>query len=473
MSADLSLGGVCGYGCAVTMTSRPDKSALSAARRRKIFAWALWDWGTQPFSTIVTTFVFAIYITGPEFGTENETNLALSWSTGIAGFLIAALAPVMGQNSDLLGGRMKALRQATWGLALVCAALFLIKPEPGYLVPGLALMGIGAVVSEIGNVNYYALLEDLTTPKSVGRVSGLGWGMGYLGGIISLVAINSLFIAPEQGLFGVSSEGGLDIRVSMLLCAVWTAVFTTPLFIAMRDQPQSGTKKRIRVGQSYRRLFSSVRELWRNDRQTAYFLLASALFRDGLAGVFAFGAVIAKVSFNMSASEVITFGVAANVIAGVATIGFGYVDGWIGAKPVILISLISMVFAGTAIFWVGHGVATGTIDPATGTASFWILGLILTVFVGPAQAASRSFLTQITPEGRSGELFGLYATTGRAVSFFSPTAYGMAIYLGAKLTGSNATQYWGILGIVMVLGIGTIFMGLVKKPAPRPEPVLA
>lgn len=450
------------------MTTPTSGSALRGNRpasRGKIFAWALWDWGTQPYATVVTTFVFAVYITSSYFGSENHTNIALAVSTGAAGFFIAVLAPVLGQSADRNGRRMASLRYATWALAAVTAALYFVKPEPGYLYLGLVLLAVGAVVAEIGNVNYYALLDDIATDKNVGRISGLGWGLGYLGGIFALLGLNFGLIAPEVGLFGASNEGATDIRISMVLCAVWTLLFTIPLFLTIRDKPLDHPVKRLGIVDSYRALFRSIVQLWRTSRTTAYFLLASALFRDGLAGVFTFGAVIAAGTFRMSAGEVIIFGAAASVVAGIATIVFGYLDDWVGPKVVIMFSLISMVLVGIAIFVFGAQVTGGTINPATGKSIFWGLGLGLTVFVGPAQSASRSYLARLIPEGKSGEIFGLYVTTGRAVSFFAPSAYGLAIVVGSWITGQDSTQYFGILGVISVLALGAVCMAFVPGAA--------
>ena len=183
--------------------------------------------------------------------------------------------------------------------------------------------------------------------------------------------------------------------------------------------------------------------------------MASALFRDGLAGVFAFGAVIAAGTFGFSAGDVVVFGAVANIVAGLATMLFGLLDDKIGPRAVILTSLASLTVLGIAIF-VFH---------AGGSAVFWALGLAMTVFVGPAQSASRTFLARLIPEGRSGEVFGLYATTGRVVSFLSPAAFGLMIWVGAMVTGAENTQYWGILGIVAVIAAGLVLMLRVRPPA--------
>ena len=426
--------------------------ASEGAGMRKITAWAFWDWGSQPWNTVITTFVFSVYIVTGGFGSTNYTSQMLAWATALAGVFVAALAPVLGQNSDRSGRTVRNLRWQTWLLAAVAASLFFVKPSPEYLVLGLVLLGVGSVVSEIAGVNYNATIEQVATPTTVGRVSGYGWGFGYLGGIVALLALYFLFVQPEVGLFGVTSEEGLDIRVSMLMCGIWIALFTIPALVALKDRP---TPRAPRVGviRSYALLFGTVRRLWGTSRHTVWFLLASALFRDGLAGVFAFGAVLAAGTFGMSAGEVIIFGAAANIVAGVSTIAAGALDDRIGPKKVILISLVCLVALGLAIFFLHDG----------GKTVFWIAGLGLTVFVGPAQAASRSFLARLIPEGKSGEIFGLYATTGRVVSFLSPAAFGLGIWIGARVTGEENTQYWGILGIVLILAAGALAMLPVKE----------
>lgn len=423
------------------------------ASKAKITAWAFWDWGSQPWNTVITTFVFSVYLTSDSFGSTNHTSQMLAIFTAIAGFFVAVLAPVLGQNSDRSGRTVRNLRWQTWLLALIAGSLFFVKADPSYLILGLVLLGVGSVVSEIAGVNYNSTIEQVATTKTIGRVSGYGWGFGYLGGIVALLVLYFLFIQPDVGLFGVTSQDGMDIRVSMVVCAVWIALFTIPALVALKDRPVQRAP-RVSVVDSYRLLFGTIARLWRTSRHTVWFLLASALFRDGLAGVFAFGAILAAGTFGMSAGEVIIFGAAANIVAGVATIAFGLLDDRMGPKKVIMLSLTALVVLGLLIFILHDG----------GKGVFWVLGLGLTVFVGPAQAASRSFLARLIPEGKSGEIFGLYATTGRVVSFLSPAAFGIGIWLGARVTGAENTQYWGILGIVLILAAGAVAMIRVKEP---------
>ena len=412
--------------------------------RSKVISWAFWDWGTQPFATVITTFVFSVYLTSSAFGEKNHTSLALAWATGLAGLFIALLAPVLGQGADRTGRRMFHLRWQTYLLAAISAALWFVQPEPSYLLLGLVLLGVGNVVAEIANVNYYASIDQVATKKTVGRVSGLGWGFGYLGGITILL----LIVALRGADFTAD-----DVRFSMIVCGLWTAIFCIPIFVAIRDKKVDNPPPRQSVVQAYRSLFASLGRLYRTSPHTVYFLLASALFRDGLSGVFTFGAVLAAGTFDFSTGEVIIFGIVANVTAGVSTMLFGLLDDKVGPKRVILMSLSFLVVLGLLIFFLHEG----------GKPVFWVCGLALTLFVGPAQSASRSFLARAIPEGKSGEIFGLYATTGRAVSFFAPLAFGASILIGSAITGAEDTQYFGILGIVAVLLAGLLVMLPVKE----------
>jgi UMF1 family MFS transporter len=283
-----------------------------------------------------------------------------------------------------------------------------------------------------------------------------------------LLLIYFLFVAPDVTVVGIRNENSMGIRLSMIVCGLWTLGFTIPTFLALRDRPPDPALHQAEktgalsgLAESYRRLGRTIAGLWRSQRQTLFFLVASALFRDGLAGVFAFGAVIAQGTFGFSSGDVIIFGAAANVTAGVATIAFGLLDDKLGPKTVIMASLVILVGCGLGVFVLHNG----------GPLVFWVLALIMSACVGPAQAASRSFLARLVPEGHSGEIFGLYATTGRVISFLSPVMFGAMIALGHVVLGKGTeTQYWGILGIIAVLAVGLVAM-IPVKPAAEHETI--
>lgn len=421
---------------------------------KRVLSWAFWDWGSAAFNAVTTTFVFTIYITSKPFGPD-ATSL-IGWVLGIAGLLIAVLAPVIGQAADRSGKRRTQVTITTLVVVTAMALLSFVKPSESYLWFGLITLACGHIFFEIGSVTYNTMLADVTSPRNFGRISGFGWGMGYVGGIVLLLIVYTGFISPEVGWFGVTHEDGMNVRVTMIVCALWTLLFSLPLFLTARNHPPRHSTTTGVVG-AYKALFKSVIHIWREKRTVAYFLLASAIYRDGLAGVFTFGGVLAAQSFGFAPGEVIIFGVAANLVAGVATIAFGWLDDHWGASTVILMSLVTMVTSGAIIFFFHSG----------GKVVFWVFGLLLSVSVGPTQSASRSYLARIAPKGYEGEVFGLYATTGRAVSFLAPLAYSTAISIGAFFLGvtDREATYFGILGLIAVLVVGLALFIPVRRHA--------
>lgn len=210
---------------------------VPADQRKRVLAWAMWDPGTQPFASVITTFVFAVYLVGDAFGSKDRTVTALSWTMTLAGLTIALLAPVVGQWAGRRGRQVTALKWLTWTLAVMSGLLFFVKPHSSYLVFGLVLLGIGTVISDVGSSLYNGMLDDVAESGKVGRISGLGSGMGYLGGIIALLVIYIAWIKPKVGWFGVTNHEGMNIRVAMLFCAVWILALTLPTFCVLRDNP--------------------------------------------------------------------------------------------------------------------------------------------------------------------------------------------------------------------------------------------
>ncbi|MEO6826853.1 MAG: MFS transporter [Microbacteriaceae bacterium] len=429
-----------------------DDTVTGSIPGRRILAWALWDWGSAAFNAVVTTFVFTVYLTGASFGDKADVSASLGWALAIAGVVVAILAPITGQRSDVSGHRKFWLAVNTYAVVVVIGLMFFVQASSEFLILGLVLVAAGTVFFEFASVNYNAMLAQVSTPRTVGKVSGFGWGMGYIGGIALLLIVYFGLIKPEVGLFGVTDEDGLSVRVAMLIAAAWFGLFAIPALVAVPEYAAPTAAKRDRVGffRSYAVLARDIRHLWRVNPHTVRFLVASAVFRDGLTGVFTFGGVLAAGTFGFSPGDVIVFAIAANVVAGVATVATGTLDDRLGAKPVIVGSLIGLVVCGTAVFVLHDG----------GQIVFWTFGLALTLFVGPSQSASRTFLARLIPAGREGEVFGLYATTGKAATFLAPAAFSIFVSI-------FHAQYWGILGIVLVLAVGLLLLLPVKGSQER------
>ena len=422
------------------------------ANKRATFAWALWDWAEQPYPTIMQTFVFPTYLASAVAAEGSHVDAQIGVATAIAGFLLAVTAPVVGRRSDETGRRKFWLVVNTYLLVAIMAASFFIQPKTEFLLAGLVLYALGSVIQESAFINYYAMLKSVTTEKNIGKISGYAWGLGYVGGILLLVVTLFGFIKP---IFGEPLPDALGVRLTFVFAAVWTAVFTLPLVFRVPEIAAKPGYQKESIAQSYRSLWKQLTTLRRQAPETFKFLISSAIYRDGLAGVFTFGAVLGTLAFGFSQSQVIIFGIAANIFAGLGAGLGGWLDDRLGSRTVILGSLIGLILAGTGLFFAAP----------IGQMAYWIFGLILCLFVGPAQASSRTFVSRFTPAGREGEVFGLYQTTGRAVSFLSGTLWTVSISVAHTAFGVQDATIWGIWGLMLILGVGA---WLLSRVHPRP-----
>ncbi len=427
----------------------------ASTKKRGTFAWALWDWAEQPYPTIMQTFIFPVYLAGAVAGPGDQPDSMLGVATALAGFVLALIAPVLGRRSDDNGRRKFWLMFNTYLLVIIMVASFFVKPSPEFFILGLVLYGAGSVIQESALINYYAMLKSVTTEKNIGRVSGYAWGLGYAGGIVLLAISLVGFIMAEVPWFGIGTADSVNIRAVFLFSAVWTLVFSIPLMLRVPEIAKKPNARKETILQSYKSIWAQLKSLRAQAPETLKFLISSAIYRDGLAGVFTFGAVLGSLAFGFSQTEIIIFGIAANVVSGIGAVIGGRLDDVFGSRSIIIFSLAGLIVAGSSVFFFyDYGVAT-----------YWIGGLALCLFVGPAQASSRTFVSRFTPHGREGEVFGLYQFTGRAISFLSGTFWALSITFANTVLGLKDATIWGIWGLMIILIVGLF---LLTRVHPRP-----
>src|SRR5918995_5972828 len=260
----------------------PPLAVGTRIKRRVVLAWGLWDWGSSAYSAVITSFVFGPYVVRGVVGDAEPGGLsANTWlgiSSAAAGLLIALIAPVTGQRADAGGGRKRSLAIWTGMVVAIMLALFVVRDEPAYLWTALVLLAAGSVFSEFAQVSYNAMLPQVSKPETVGRVSGFGWSMGYFGGIILLLICYVGFIAPEVGWFGVTSEGGLNIRTLAVFSAAWFALFALPVLFAVPEKPPGPERRRGGFFAPYRVPGADVKSPFARGPQPVYFLNAPALY---------------------------------------------------------------------------------------------------------------------------------------------------------------------------------------------------
>jgi MFS transporter, UMF1 family len=432
------------------------------ASPRRVLAWALWDCGSTGLNAIVVTFVFSVYLTKTVGAGLPGATTPASWlgrALTIAGVTVALIAPVTGVWVDVPRRRRRTLGALTATLVLLTSAMSLIRADPSYLLAGLALLAFTAACSDLSSVPYNAMLRQLATPETSGRVSGFGWAAGYVGSVVLLIVVYAGFISgagPTRGLAHIAAADGQNVRAAMLLTAAWMAVFALPVLIfppppADIVAETTATPPVTGLLGAYRKLWSDVATEWRRDRNVVYYLLASAVFRDGLSGVFTFGAILGVTVYGISPATVLLFGVSACAVAAVGAVIGGLLDDHVGSKTVILCSLASMIALGLILLVL------------SGSTAFWVCGLLLCMFIGPTQSSARTLLLRMTAHGKEGVAFGLYTTTGRAVAFLAP-------WMFFTFVDAFRTDRAGMGGLLVVLAAGFVAMLLVRAPAAARRP---
>ena len=423
-------------------------SAPRTVGRSRVVAWALWDCGSTGVNAIAVTFVFSVYLTQQVGAGLPGPTTPASWLgrvLTVSGLFVALLAPPTGVLVDAPHRRRTVLTIMTGIVVALTSAMSLIRADYHYLWPGLVLLACTAAFSDLATVPYNAMLRQLSSPQTSGRISGMGSAAGYFGSVLLLLIVYLGLIqgtGDTRGMLGLPFDDGQNVRAAMLLTAAWFALFALPLLITSKTLALEDGPPPVGFLGAYRTLWAEVRGEWHRDRHVVFYLFASAVFRDGLTGVFSFGAVVGVTVYGVSPADVLLFGVCACVIAAVGAILGGLLDDRVGSKPVIVGSLTSMIVVGVVMMCL------------SGELAFWVCGLLLCLFVGPTQSSARTAMLRMSTEGKEGVAFGLYTTTGRAVSFLAPFLF----FTYIDLFGSNRA---GLGGLITVLVLGLLaFIGV-------------
>lgn len=401
----------------------------------------MFDFANSGFPTVISTFVFAAYFT-QAIAPDAETGTAL-WgtATGLAGLLIALTSPVTGAIADHTGRQKPWLASFTVLCVLATASLWFAVPGEQSIPLAMAAVVLATVGFEVGLVFYNAMLPTLAPPSHLGRLSGLSWGLGYVGGLLCLVIALVVFVQADPAPFGLDKGSAGHVRATVLLTAGWIVVFAWPLFLFTPDTPPTGLTMGRAVKQGMAALVNTIRQAKRHANSFR-FLIARMVYIDGVNTMFAFGGVYAAGTFGMSLEEIIVFGIALNVTAGSGAAVFGFIDDRLGSKRTLNISLVALIITSVAVL------------VAQTPTQFWIAALTMSTFFGPIQAASRTFMARLAPSDMRGEMFGLYAVSGKVTSFVGPFAVGWVTALaGSQRIGMATILIFLIGGLILLRGV--------------------
>lgn len=403
---------------------------------RGTIAWAVYDWAISAVSTIVFTFVFATYFATSVYGDEAAGQAALGYALSLYGVVVLIGAPILGAIADRAGPRKPWIFGFTLLCVGSCAALWFVKPDESWIFFALLTLGLANIGFEFATVFYNAMLPSVSTSARIGRVSGWAWGFGYIGGVVGLGLTLMLFINPDPPFFGLDRDNAEHVRATSVFAAAWLGLFALPLFLFTPDAPRAS----VTMGKAVR---AGLAQLWRTLHHARdypdllKFLIGSAIYRDGLSLLFAFGGVYAASKYAMGFDELVLFAIGLNLTAGIGAASFAILDDRIGSRRTILVSLLLLCIFGAATLL------------APDKAWFMGLGLILGTFVGPAQAAGRTMIARLSPPEKMTEMYGLYAMTGRGVAVLGPLLLGLATDAFGQTTGMfTILLLWGVGGAI-------------------------
>jgi MFS transporter, UMF1 family len=441
-----------------------------------LVSWVLFDWAAQPYYTLVLTFLFAPYFATAVVGDGAAGQVLWGYAAAIAGLLVAIGSPILGAEADRLGRRKPWV--ALFG-AILCASLATLwwaTPNASDSTIFLTLMAfvIATCMAEFATVFTNAMMPTLVPRHEMGRLSGIGWAVGYAGGLLSLIVMAGLIVTdPATGktmigldpLFSFATEGRQGDRLVGPIAGLWFIVFMIPFFIFVPDRTPKVSAQQKTPGGPFADIWQTLKQL-PSFPDMLYFLLARMLYTDGLTAIFAFGGIYGASVFGWGAMELGLFGIFLTIagIAG-ALIG-GVLNDRTSSKSVITTALVLLIIAAAGILSVDKSHVLYLIDvpaKAANSAAFSSIGelvflsfaLLVGLSAAPVQSASRVLLAQLAPQEKMTQFFGLFAFSGKVTAFMAP----LLVALATNISGS---QRIGMSAILVLLCSGLILLTWVK-----------
>ncbi|MCB1410073.1 MAG: MFS transporter, partial [Rhodobacteraceae bacterium] len=412
---------------------------IDSAARRRIWGWWWFDWASQPYNTLLITFIFGPYVVS-QVGDGTRAQAIWGYGIGFAGVALAVLAPLLGAVADKSGRRMGFVWFFSVLYVVGAWAIWWSAPDNFNVWFVMLMFCIGMIGMEFATIFTNAMLPDLAPREELGRISGSGWAWGYVGGMVSLIIMLTLLAEGPTGktLIGLDPILGLDAashegtRAVGPLTAIWYAVFMIPFFLWVRDPKKPGA---ISIGAAiagaWPELKSTLASLPRN-RSLFAFLGSSMFYRDALNGVYSFGGIYAAGVLGWSVTNVGIFGILATITGATFAWLGGKADSRLGPKPVIVFNVIVLAATSLAIIFVsrdsvfGMPVAEGSSLPDI---AFYVLGALIGAAGGAMQSASRTMMVRQGDEDKMTEGLGLYAMSGKATAYLAPLSIGIVTSL--------------------------------------------
>jgi UMF1 family MFS transporter len=418
---------------------------MTSFKNKSLISWCLYDWANSVLATIIFTFIFPIYFSRNIVGNEELGSTYWGYVIGFSGLFIAIIGPILGSITDTYGPRKVIFGSLTFITIVATLALFWALPDSNFIFYALIFVAIATIGFELAQAQYNAMLPDIAPPKMIGKLSGISWGLGYLGGLFCLAIALIGFIGigdNNANLFNLSTDQNLNIRATCILAALWYGLFALPLFLWVPDRSKNIYQEPL-LKTSFLHLIATLKNLTTTSKNTLWFLIASSIYRDGLNTLFIVGGLYAAGTFHMSFQEILIFAVGLNVASALGSFSLSFFDDKYGSQSIITVSLIALIILGSSIIIIHDKNA------------FLYTSLLLGFFIGPVQSSSRVLMAHLSPKNQSTEMFGLYTMSGKSIAFTGPLLF-------AFMTHITNNQRWGIASIIVLWAVGLFLFRKVK-----------
>ncbi|MEJ2540191.1 MAG: MFS transporter [Gemmatimonadota bacterium] len=411
---------------------------------RAVWGWALYDFANSAYTTVIITFVYALFFTA-NMGTEAlDGQTYWTRAATFTGLVVAITSPYLGALADRGGIRRGMLLTSTVVCVIFTALLWI--PMPGQVWLALLFLVVSNIAFELSGVFYNSYLPDLAPEDRIGRISGYGWALGYVGGFLCTGLALWIVFAPTSFPLPLDQDRMEEWRAVPVLVATWFAVFSIPMFRWVREPAHVPSTERPSMGrvfrQASRQIADTFQEIRSQYKDIFRLLVARVFYNDGLVTVFVVGPIFVSQAYDMQPLEVLIWGLAVQATAMVGAFAMGFLDDRVGGKRTLIITVVGMAVGGA---WAVL---------ASSLTSIYLAGLWIGIFVGPNQAASRSLLGRFVPEAKETEFYGFLAFSGKAIAFMGPFLYGeISQATGSVRVGMAAILVFFLIGGLLLLSV--------------------
>jgi MFS transporter, UMF1 family len=414
-----------------------DRMGMFSSSRKQIFVWTLFDFANTSFSVLIVAVGYSLYFKQIVVGGAGRGDFFWGLAVSVSMLLTALIAPVLGAASDFSHSRKKFLFWFT-GVSVVCTALLFFVQADMILV-GSALFILANIGFEGGIVFYNAFLPALSQRETVGRISGYGFAMGYLGSLVSLLIAIPLYAG------GFATDNLPNVRISFLLAAAMFMFFSLPLFLFLNDAPPLVQRTESYIKAGYNRVIDTIRHV-RSYRQIARFLLAFFIYNDGVLTVISFASIFAQETLKFSLQDILLLFAVVQASAIGGSLIFGSLTDRVGPKKTIVVSLLCWIVVVISAYFVES------------KAVFYVVGMIAGASMGGSQSASRSLMALLTPRDREAEFFGFYdGFCGKASAVIGTFVFGV-------LSWATGSQRVAVISVGLFFLVGLWLLNQVEEP---------